>query len=359
MGYQDTRLQFEEAVDADLFWYRSEGDIALTWKLFDLFSGIGGFSLAAQWVWGDELEIVAFCEIDKFCQKVLRKHWPNVPIIEDVRNVTLIADSKRMGWEKGTREEIQSKEQDAIRQKFRDVCTEGIDLLTGGFPCQPFSVAGKRKGKEDDRFLWPEMFRVIKEIRPRWVVAENVAGIVRMALDDCLSDLEGEGYSTQAVIIPACAVNAPHRRDRVWIVAHTEQSCRRGRLSERLPDSDGRTTPEKSESLQSRNGKTYSSNIEQGSQDVADSKGKGLEGTNRKRDSCPDGRNLQCPSRDRWSTEPSMGELVNGVSGGLVRFRGRVAKGVSNRVNKLKSLGNAIVPQVAEQIFRAIKQVET
>ncbi len=195
--------------------------------MLDLFSGIGGFSLAAQWCWGDELEIVAFCEIDKFCQKVLKKHWPHVPIIEDVRNVrgnkSFSANSLCVGWQTGTREKLQSEEQEAIRQKPRMFCTEGVDLLTGGFPCQPFSCAGKRKGKEDNRFLWPEMFRVIKEIRPRWVVAENVAGIVRMALDDCLSDLEGEGYSTQAVIIPACAVNAPHRRDRVWIVAHDSQ----------------------------------------------------------------------------------------------------------------------------------------
>ena len=153
----------------------------MTWRMLDLFSGIGGFSLAAQWVWGDELEIVAFCEIDKFCQKVLHKHWPNVPI----------------------------------------------------------SVAGKRKGKEDNRFLWPEMFRVIKEIRPRWIVAENVTGIVRMVLDDCLSDLEGEGYSTQPIIIPACAVNAPHRRDRVWITAYSLENALSGRMR-RGSDGDSR-----------------------------------------------------------------------------------------------------------------------
>ena len=459
-------------------------------RLLDLFSGIGGFSLAAQWVWGDELEIVAFCEIDKFCQKVLKKHWPDVPIIEDVREllcelknkelpteeispspkkqsrtgesflnvnsapslfqfhrvllngaedfVTGIAESKpceemmdqmhmegigcgapqtpiikmeqdtngesdikKQGFHNGeggysqgiiTPVKIASSSQNKrisldhtilkngqnilhsdlnsqTASPFVNDATMGfigekqIDILTAGIPCQPASCAGKRKGKGDDRWLWGETFSIIRKIHPRWIILENVRGILSLergvVFDNLLSELESYGYEVQPFIIPACAVNAPHRRDRVWIVAHTEQSCRRGRLSERLPDSDGRTTPEKSESLQSRNGKTYSSNIEQGSQDVADSKGKGLEGTNRKRDSCPDGRNLQCPSRDRWSTEPSMGELVNGVSGGLVRFRGRVAKGVSNRVNKLKSLGNAIVPQVAEQIFRAIKQVET
>ena len=290
-----------------------------------LFAGIGGFDLGLERA---GMQCQWQVEIDPYCQRVLVNHWPNVKRYGDIRECGKHNLSP-------------------------------VDLICGGFPCQPFRVAGKRGGKADDRYLWPQMLRVIREVRPAWVLGENVAGIINMELDTVLADLEAEGYEVQTFVIPACGVDAPHRRDRVWIVAHTEQSCRRGRLSERLPDSDGRTTPEKSESLQSRNGKTYSSNIEQGSQDVADSKGKGLEGTNRKRDSCPDGRNLQCPSRDRWSTEPSMGELVNGVSGGLVRFRGRVAKGVSNRVNKLKSLGNAIVPQVAEQIFRAIKQVET
>jgi len=267
-------------------------------RLLDLFSGIGGFSLAAQWAWGDNLEIVSLCEINKFCQIVLRKHWPDVPIINDVRDVNA----------------------EIIR-----IFSQGndIDVLTGGFPCQPFSCAGKRKGKGDDRFLWPEMFRIIKEIRPRWVVAENVAGIVRMALDDCLSDLESEGYSTQAVIIPACAVNAPHRRDRVWIVAHdskligwTEQKSKRQRI------------------------KTSNS-----SQDVADSNSKykqELFGRNQL------GNEIKkisfgwrnAPDRRQWESEPDVG---------------RVAHGVPNRVDRLKSLGNAIVPQVAYRIFKLIQ----
>ncbi|MGB5217358.1 MAG: DNA (cytosine-5-)-methyltransferase [Smithella sp.] len=158
-------------------------------RSLSLFSGIGGFDLAALWVW-PELEIVSFCEIDSFCQKVLKKHWPDVPCHSDIK--TLRGDNF------GT-----------------------IDFLYGGFPCQPYSVAGKRKGKEDDRALWPEMFRVIQEAKPRWIIGENVAGFVNMGLDDCLSDLESKGYETTAFIIPACAVNAPHRRDRVWIVANS------------------------------------------------------------------------------------------------------------------------------------------
>lgn len=178
----------------------------------DLFSGIGGFSLAASWVW-DDLEIVSFCEQDKFCQKVLKKHWPDVPIFDDI--YTLKGD--QFG---------------------------AVDIITGGFPCQPFSVAGKQRGSEDDRYLWPEMLRVIKEAKPRWVVGENVTGIINLALDDVLASLENIGYETQAFIIPACGVDAPHRRDRVWIVAHSERNRRRSRRTtesrqQRSPSSDG------------------------------------------------------------------------------------------------------------------------
>ncbi len=155
-------------------------------KHLDLFSGIGGFALAARWVgW----ETVGFCEIDPYCQKVLRKHWPDVPIHEDIREL----DGRTVGH---------------------------VDIITGGYPCQPFSVAGKRRGKADDRHLWPEFARLIREIRPYWVIGENVAGHINMGLDDVLADLEGLGYTWEAFVIPAVAVNAPHRRDRCWIVGH-------------------------------------------------------------------------------------------------------------------------------------------
>lgn len=162
-------------------------------RMLDLFSGIGGISLAAEWA---GIETVAFCEIEPFPQKVLKKHWPNVPIYDDVRTLT----KERL-------------EADGITP---------IDIVCGGFPCQPYSIAGKRKGKEDDRDLWPEMFRVIQEIHPSWVVGENVANFVNMELERTLSDLESEGYETQTFIIPACAVNAPHKRDRTIILAHTD-----------------------------------------------------------------------------------------------------------------------------------------
>ena len=160
-------------------------------NVLDLFSGIGGFSLGLERA---GMTTVAFCEIEKYPRSILKKQWPDVPIYEDVRNVT--AESLRA---------------DGIT---------GIDVICGGWPCQPFSVAGKQAGKEDDRHLWPEVHRLIQELRPRWVIGENVSGFVNMALDDTIADLESEGYTTGQMVIPACAVNACHRRDRVWIVAH-------------------------------------------------------------------------------------------------------------------------------------------
>jgi len=151
----------------------------------DLFSGIGGFALAAGWA---GFETVGFCDNDPYAQAVIKKHWPNVPIHEDIKTLD------------GT----------AYR---------GVTLLTGGFPCQPFSNAGKRRGKDDDRYLWPQMLRVIQEARPDWIVGENVVGIIGLALDQVCSDLEAEGYEVEPIIIPACGVDAPHRRNRVWVVA--------------------------------------------------------------------------------------------------------------------------------------------
>ena len=169
-------------------------------RLLDLFSGIGGFSYAAEKLIGG-YETVAFCEMDEFCQKVLKKHWPQVPIFDDVRTI----DAARLGR---------------------------IDIVTGGYPCQPFSQAGRRQGEEDERHLWPEMLRIIKSCQPRYVLAENVAGHVTMGLDQVLTDLEDQGYTTRPIIVPACAKNAPHRRDRVWII---------GQLTANTNDTGNRT----------------------------------------------------------------------------------------------------------------------
>ena len=158
----------------------------------DLFSGIGGFALACRWL---GIETIGFCEIEPYAQRVLRKNFPGIRIFEDVRK--LQADEFPRPW-----------------------------IITGGYPCQPFSQAGKRQGEEDDRHLWPAMFEIIRSCRPHWVLAENVAGHISMGLDEVLSDLESEDYTVQPLIIPACAVDAPHRRDRVWIVAYSIKTGR-------------------------------------------------------------------------------------------------------------------------------------
>lgn len=165
-------------------------------KVGGLFSGIGGFELGLVRA---GFEISWMVEIDDFCRKVLKKHapeyWPNARILEDVTKV--------------------GKEQLAA-----------VDLICGGFPCQPFSQAGKRRGKEDDRYLWPEMLRIISELKPRWIIGENVAGFINMELENAFTDLEAEGYKVEAFVLPACAIDAPHKRDRIWIVAYTDKIYR-------------------------------------------------------------------------------------------------------------------------------------
>jgi DNA (cytosine-5)-methyltransferase 1 len=161
-------------------------------RVLDLFSGIGGFSLGLERA---GMQTVAFCEIGDYCRTLLARHWPGMPIYSDIQ----LLNSRRLQY-------------DHIPK---------IDLICGGYPCQPFSVAGKQRGDKDPRHLWPEMHRLIREIRPRWVVCENVAGHIELGLDTVLDDLEAAGYAATAFVIPACAVGAPHRRDRVWIVAHS------------------------------------------------------------------------------------------------------------------------------------------
>ena len=158
-------------------------------NVLDLFSGIGGFSLGLE---AAGMHTVAFCEREPFCQAILKKHWPEIPCHDDIKTL----DGKQY---------------------------RGIDVVCGGYPCQPFSVAGKQLGHEDERHLWPEMLRIIQGCKPRWVVAENVAGHIKLGFDEVAASLEAEGFAVWPFVIPACAVGAPHRRDRVWIIANAKR----------------------------------------------------------------------------------------------------------------------------------------
>ena len=315
----------------------------------DLFSGIGGFALAARW---SGFETVAFCEIDQYCQKVLAKHWPDVPIYDDIRE---------LGKER--------LENDGI--------STDVDFLTGGFPCQPFSVSGKQRGQDDNRHLWPEMLRIISEIRPDWVVGENVSGFVRLALDNCLAGLESQGYETETFVLPACAVGAPHRRDRVWIVGqHNENVAHTGcqlRTGAEFSRSDGLENKEQNADLDQRSSPPPRKNVadsksfnhrEQAGEintkgalglsgeplgakfvrcgeNVADADSSGFKKQRLGISTEKEYQASEC--RSFWATEPDVG---------------RVAHGLPSRVDRLRGLGNAVVPQLVHNLFEIIKQVD-
>lgn len=318
----------------------------------DLFSGIGGFAYAVDQVWENAEHI--FCDNDKFCQQVLRKHWPNSKIYGDIRTIT-----NTDIWE--SRPGNESKPRVAAHKEFG---AESADLLTGGFPCQPFSQAGKRKGTADNRFLWPEMLRVIQLFNPQWVIAENVGGILTieggMVFGQVLSDLESSGYEVQPFVIPACAVNAPHRRDRVWFVANRTDKRPSGR--------------------QVLGSESTETEIERpSSEDATDSKGERLERHTRndnERERTPD-----TSERDKQDWNRNWLEIVEETCKGIIcekpdgkevwlpitaDFR-LLDDGLSpeldfagwskarHRVERLKALGNSIVPQVAIEIMKGIK----
>ena len=404
-------------------------------KHLDLFSGIGGFALGLQKV---GFETVAFCDIEKYCQHLLKQKWNGIKIYSDVREIT--------------------------KEKFKADGIESPEIITGGFPCQPFSVAGSRKGTDDNRHLWPEMFRIIKEFKPRWIIGENVRGIVSiqdgLVFETVCTDLESEGYEVQTFNIPAVGVGAPHKRERIWIVANSRCSIR-GKQSSRnsesigsrtfkkterstdtskitgsseraetMADTESKRTGENNERLRSRtsgisgregttriqedvansntgnveagcerqrrireentkerqsNNVTGSSevvaNTEQGrspsesigntesleeeskreekgrnqssictstcSTDVANTDGERQQEQCRPKSIQEEGNELECSSSQSggnfWDIEPDVGRVVNGLPG---------------RVHRLKGLGNAIVPQIAEEIGRAIMKAE-
>jgi DNA (cytosine-5)-methyltransferase 1 len=341
----------------------------------DLFTGILGFSLAAQWVWGEEYELVACCEIDPFCQKVIRKHFPEVPIIEDIKKVKwVVADSTGQDDRRYNGESENGQIQEFGISDEQRITLPPIDLLTGGFPCQPASVAGKRAGTTDDRWLWPEMLRAIHEIKPRWVLAENVPGILSLqnglVFEGACSNLETEGYEVQPIIIPACAIGAPHRRDRVWIVAHCQCQSVRGDSANvdgtKREDQDRSTLSRQfrnsvgSEDCHAPDPHRFNGNdAGYGSGEISqfkEAKISGCDFTN------THGKRLQVGEvfrRDiREERKTFIGNPWQEHWYEVATRLCRVDDGVSSRLDRLKSLGNAIVPQVAEVIFRAIKVVE-
>jgi len=317
----------------------------------DLFSGIGGFAYAAKMVWGEDYECIGFCDNDKYCQQLLKRRFPNVKIWDDIRAVTADTESDRNSRNNGNNTETQEKIRGGII-KHRSSNQPQTDIITGGFPCQPFSCAGKRKGTADDRFLWDEMYRVICEFVPRWVIAENVRGLLSieegMVFNKVLTDLENAGYEVQPFIIPACAVNAPHRRDRVWIIANKQ--CER-------PYGLGQE-----ESI-AREQQIYE-NQKQGWNEMAGDNG----GCNRRGDVAnpESGKSEQQTEQEgredigRGSWEANWLEVATelcGVSYGLsAELDGFKLSKSGHRVERLKALGNSIVPQVAMEIMKAIKK---
>ena len=324
-------------------------------KLLDLFSGIGGFSLGLEST--GYFETIGFVEKDEFCQKVLKKNFNNIPIESEVRNV------------KGDRYKA--------------------DIITGGFPCQPFSVAGKRRGTEDDRYLWDETIRVIRECKPRWFIGENVEGIINISegkvLQQIQKDLEAEGFEVQCVVIPASGIGAWHQRKRVWIIAHSNSN--RDRI--KITGSNGEEKEIQGEHREKDS--TSWKFIRTNTNDVPNSNSRNVE-TRRKgqRGVCKESKGQRSSSnatsfRKTLSNTNSKGSQRHGVSTDMETEQRQVITersikeqqtwweaqsklcrtpdGISyeldkDRKNRIKSLGNSIVPLIARELGLAIMKAE-
>ncbi len=287
-----------------------------------LFSGIGGFDLASEWMgWNN----VFHCEWNEFGQKVLKYYWPKSISYGDITKTDFTIH-------RGT-----------------------IDILTGGFPCQPYSTAGKRLGKEDDRHLWPEMLRAIREIQPTWVVGENVRGLVNwnggLVFDEVQTDLETEGYEVTPFLLPACAVNAPHRRDRIWFVAHSIDNRHKARREKETKEDRIQGVGRKEVVTGKLDGADFSwddpnthNKRLQGGQDNG-SIGKRGEKWNKQPTRC---------IRSRWENFPTQSPICSRNDGFSSRLDGITFSKWRNE--SIKGAGNAIVPQVALQIFKSINE---
>jgi len=336
-----------------------------------LFSGIGGDDLASEWA---GIKTVCFVEIDKYCQKVLRKHWPNTPIIEDVKDVTkeriieIMADTyqERQQQPEGIDQDLRGRtidrsetmenprcqhdERELLQREYEKTAGERttatlerpnstprnsrVALVSGGFPCQPHSVAGRRQGSIDERNLWPEFRRVIGEIKPRWVLAENVPGLFSSDagrfFGEVVTDLAEMGYSVGWATYGAVDVGALHRRNRVFIVAYANNTST---TRQREYGRQGLSFTESNEPSEGNIANTFCERLE-----IRESQSVYIR------------RQCQATERGRlfsgseyWSVEPNVG---------------RVANGVPSRVDRLKCLGNAVVPQQVYPVYKAIVEVE-
>lgn len=277
-----------------------------------LFAGVGGFDLGLEWA---SMKILWRVEKEDFCLKVLERHWPRSKRYSDIK-------------------EVNTNE------------LETVDLICGGFPCQPFSIAGKQRGKEDDRYLWPEMLRIIAGLKPRWVIGENVANFQRMGLDDAISDLESIGYTTWPVIIPACALGAWHRRDRVFIIAHSNRDrCDSGGDYKRKRPIQSHEEWNSEKGHQEWNRGEYDSRKICKDVSNPDSFGKSQQ------EGCQQDQRRwisNCGQEsisgwEYWAAEPGVG---------------RVANGIPDRMDRIRAIGNAVVPQIVEVIGRYIIEIE-
>lgn len=316
----------------------------------DLFSGIGGFALAAQWA---GFQTIGFSEVDKYACKILEQNWKGIPNYGDIRNIT----GRKL--------------------------PSGLSLLTGGFPCQPYSQAGLQKGKDDDRNLWPEMLRVISECKPTWVLGENVTGIIEMELDNVLSDMERLGYETTTLVLPAACVGAYHFRDRVWIVGNSNISRShpsgeselegvRNREEKEIQQSQGSSdaSSDVADSISASERSSHRSSVRRGigfgqEQDISEGSEVGSDIANSSPDVSNSGIkrsqgywNPQEPDTQGWEAQNRhLGESCS--LGSRAQWQsepelGRVANGIPNRTHRIKAIGNAIVPQVAYEILRVM-----
>ena len=312
---------------------------------YDLFAGIGGFSLALEEVFNEAKINHIFCEWEHFPSAVLKKHWPNGIFYGDIADLVANTNSQR---HKSGFAESETERRSNLCGGARSDENKTLTILTGGFPCQPFSQAGRRKGTADDRYQWPNMFRIIQNVKPDWVIAENVRGLVTwndgMVLEQVCADLESKDYKVQPFIIPACAVNAPHRRDRVWIIAHCANSRTKGLQKQEISPNDSANTS--SERLRGRSLQGCQDREWQMAEDERQrAEVRGQSQGRSRRDWNQDWREVAlatCNAR----MDDGLPREVDGISYSFAKWRNE----------SIKAYGNAIVPQVAMEIFRAIKE---